>query len=52
MSFGNSQKIIPAMMIFGKSGILHHLKDIKPAVMTVVVGLIEDLYGPLNTYQQ
>lgn len=35
-----------------KRGILQHLKDIKPAVMTVG-GFFdaEDLYGPLNTYQ-
>ena len=35
-----------------KRGILQHLKNIKPAVMTVG-GFFdaEDLYGPLNTYQ-
>jgi predicted acyl esterase len=36
-----------------KRGILQHLKDIKPAVMTVGGWFdAEDLYGPLNTYQQ
>jgi predicted acyl esterase len=37
---------------FWQRGILQHLKDIKPAVMTVG-GFFdaEDLYGPLNTYQ-
>jgi hypothetical protein len=41
------------MMISGKKrGILQHLKDIKPAVMTVGGWFdAEDLYGPLNTYQ-
>jgi putative CocE/NonD family hydrolase len=35
-----------------KRGILQHLKDIKPAVMTVGGWFdAEDLYGPLNTYQ-
>ncbi|MGB5943328.1 MAG: CocE/NonD family hydrolase [Leeuwenhoekiella sp.] len=35
-----------------KRGIIQHLKDIKPAVMTVG-GLFdaEDLYGPFNTYE-
>jgi putative CocE/NonD family hydrolase len=34
-----------------KRGILQHLKDIKPAVMTVGGWFdAEDLYGPLNTY--
>jgi predicted acyl esterase len=36
---------------FCKKGILQHLKDIKPAVMTVGGWFdAEDLYGPLNTY--
>jgi putative CocE/NonD family hydrolase len=35
-----------------KRGILQHLKDIKPAVMTVGGWFdAEDLYGPLKTYQ-
>ncbi|WP_338408352.1 CocE/NonD family hydrolase [uncultured Flavobacterium sp.] len=35
-----------------KRGILQHLKEIKPAVMTVGGWFdAEDLYGPLNTYQ-
>ncbi|WP_016989732.1 CocE/NonD family hydrolase [Flavobacterium sp. ACAM 123] len=35
-----------------KRGILQHLNDIKPAVMTVGGWFdAEDLYGPLNTYQ-
>jgi predicted acyl esterase len=34
---------------FGKRGILQHLKDIKPAVMTVGGFFDADLYGPLNT---
>jgi predicted acyl esterase len=35
-----------------KRGILQHLQDIKPAVMTVGGWFdAEDLYGPLNTYQ-
>ena len=35
-----------------KRGILQHLKNIKPAVMTVGGWFdAEDLYGPLNTYQ-
>ncbi|SHI99250.1 hypothetical protein SAMN04487911_10928 [Arenibacter nanhaiticus] len=34
-----------------KRGIIQHLKDIKPAVMTVGGWFdAEDLYGPLNTY--
>jgi hypothetical protein len=33
--FGSSLRIILAMMIFGKREVLQHLKDIKPAVMTV-----------------
>jgi predicted acyl esterase len=37
---------------FGKKGILQHLQDIKPAVMTVGGWFdAEDLYGPLNTKQ-
>jgi hypothetical protein len=40
------------MMILAKKGILQHLQDIKPAVMTVGGWFdAEDLYGPLNTYQ-
>jgi predicted acyl esterase len=36
---------------FCKKGILQHLQDIKPAVMTVGGWFdAEDLYGPLNTY--
>jgi putative CocE/NonD family hydrolase len=35
-----------------KRGILQHLKEIKPAVMTVGGWFdAEDLYGPLNTYE-
>jgi predicted acyl esterase len=50
--FWQQLKTILAMMISGRRGILQHLKDIKPAVMTVG-GFFdaEDLYGPLNTYQ-
>jgi hypothetical protein len=35
------------MMILAKRGILQHLKDIKPAVMTVEVGLTPKIYTVL-----
>jgi hypothetical protein len=39
------------MMIFGKKGILQHLKDIKPAVMTVG-GLTPKIYTVLKSTKQ
>jgi predicted acyl esterase len=39
------------MMILAKRGILQHLKDIKPAVMTVGGWFDAEDFGPLNTYQ-